>query len=462
MKYLHKNLKIIIAIITGVVLFYSLFRRLDNDEIEAIHTVWKVIFDGQIYKDFFQNHNPFLYYLLTPIIKIFGQTTNVIYLMRLVMFCMALGIGYATYLLAKTLTNKTLGLLSIICLYSLPLVTTKIIDIRPDTPMILCSMLAIALWFVYLERKKTTTLVASSLLLSLSFLFLQKAIFSIFLFGLIVLAQWWTKKITFKEIFFYTCTFLVLPLSYLLYLLYTNTLFDYFTCTWLFNRYMLGGAPAFPTIKFAFLTNMPWWAIFFVGLYFSSKKPKLWFLIFLTTGLTIVFYLVPYSYSQYLVPALPFATIITAYGLYQVIDRYKTWALPLILLIAIPPIFTNYVRRVILSPVSEQIEKINYVLSITNKDDYVLDSEIGFGGVNLFRKDLDFLWIGVLFTVPSFQRMQPYRYNVYELVEEKKPKAIGILSLTKIPQQCIDPSKAYVIEKYYKKSRKYPDVLIKK
>ncbi|MBU1007695.1 glycosyltransferase family 39 protein [Candidatus Dependentiae bacterium] len=451
-----------LGILIVVLFFYALFRRLDNDELEAIHTAWKILFDGQIYKDFFQNHNPFLYYLLAPVIKLFGETTRIIYVMRIMMFLMTLGIGYATYLLAKTITNKTVGLLSTIMLYSLPIIATKIIDIRPDTPMILCSMLAVAVWFVYLESKKPLALILSTILLSASFLFLQKAIFLIFFFGLVILYQRWQKKIVFREILVYGATFLILPSCYLTYLLYTNSLIDYINCAWLFNKHMVGWAPAFPTIQFAFLTNIPWWFMFFMGLYFSIKKPKLWSILFLTSVLTGVFYLVPYSYPQYLVPALPFATIIAAYGLYHITKQHKNWLIPMILLVSIPPTFTNYIRRVMLSPVSEQIEKINYILSITDKNDYVLDSEIGFEGFNLFRKDIDFLWIGILFSIPSFQKIKPYNYNVYEKIEEKRPKVIGILSITKIPAQCIDKNKNHVIEKYYKKSDQYNDILIRK
>ena len=135
-RSIARALKTMIGALTLVIFVYALFRRLDNDEFECLHTAWKVLHNGTIFQDFFQHHHPFIYYLLAPLIKLFGPTTNIIYLARTLMFSMFLGMGYATYLLAKTITNRgiafdeRIGLVSVLLLYSLPIFTVKAIEIR--------------------------------------------------------------------------------------------------------------------------------------------------------------------------------------------------------------------------------------------------------------------------------------------------------------------------------------------
>lgn len=46
-------LQITLFSLIHVLFFYSLFRRYFPDEIESIHTAWKILFNGEIYKDFF-------------------------------------------------------------------------------------------------------------------------------------------------------------------------------------------------------------------------------------------------------------------------------------------------------------------------------------------------------------------------------------------------------------------------
>lgn len=467
-KNITRFLQVFLGIITLVILAYALFRRLDNDEIEALHTTWKVLFQGTIYKDFFQNHHPFLYYLLAPLIKIFGETTHIIYLARLLMFSMFLGIGYATYLLTKFYTqSKNIALLSVIFLYTLPIFTVKAIEIRPDVPMVLCGMFGIVFWQKYLTTQKIQNMVWSGLLLAASFLFLQKAIFFLFFFGLTALPYWYNKTISFKEILICKISFLAPVLGYFLYLVAGGSFYSYLTFAWLFNMNIADGCPPWDTLRFAFLTNIPFWLALTAGVFYTCKNAaykKLWEPMFLGGTLFITFFFTPYSYSQYLLPALPFISILAAFGFTSIIKQRKSQLIRhgAIFLIAIPPLCTNYIRRMIFSPVSEQIEKINYVLSKTDRNDYVLDSEIGFKGFNLFRKDIDFFWLGVLSILPTYNKIKPYKYNVFKLIQEKKPAAIGKLSITKIPKEGIDKNYEFVIKEYYKVSEKYDDLFLRK
>ena len=43
------------------VLYMSLLGSLNHDELEAVHTAWKIVQGEVIYADFFQHHHPLFY-----------------------------------------------------------------------------------------------------------------------------------------------------------------------------------------------------------------------------------------------------------------------------------------------------------------------------------------------------------------------------------------------------------------
>ena len=101
-----------------------------------------------------------------------------------------------------------------------------------------------------------------------------------------------------------------------------------------------------------------------------------------------------------------------------------------------------------------QLKKIAYVISITNKDDFVYDGHILF---NVFRKDVDFFWYSIdhrLGTLETFQTMTDYQYNIYEIIDRLKPKVIS--------NYYIDNMEDPRIKNHYKQSKLYKDLFIRK
>ena len=99
-----------------------------------------------------------------------------------------------------------------------------------------------------------------------------------------------------------------------------------------------------------------------------------------------------------------------------------------------------------------QLEKINYVLTVTNPDDYVYDGSPNF---NLFRKDLDFFWFSVKpdRALATYQTMAEYDYDIYKLIDKFKPKVISDL--------CIDNMQIPVIADHYIQSDVHKDLFIR-
>jgi hypothetical protein len=100
-----------------------------------------------------------------------------------------------------------------------------------------------------------------------------------------------------------------------------------------------------------------------------------------------------------------------------------------------------------------QIEKINYVLSITGPEDFVYDGKVAF---NLFRKDIDFFWFSVRpdKALATYQTMTQYNYDIYELIEKFRPKIISDCQIQNIRHEAV--------ASHYIQSDKFENLFIRK
>jgi len=197
------------GLLVGILIFYAGWRHFGGDEIEAFHSAWKIYSGERIYVDFFQHHHPFLYYLILPLLTIWKTSIKSIFLVRYFVLGLYFSIAYVTYLLGKKLYNPTVGWISSLLLMTTTTYTNAIIEIRPDVPQILCGMIAVYCLFSFFDTKKLWYFVTSAFFLSLSFLFLQKAIFLIFLVGLILLYKLFTRQVVFGHLVIFSLVFLV-------------------------------------------------------------------------------------------------------------------------------------------------------------------------------------------------------------------------------------------------------------
>jgi hypothetical protein len=374
----------LIALLSFLVLgiFHSsLFRQLTWDEFEGIHSGWNVLYDGVMYRDFFQHHHPFSFYLIALIFKIFGVHNNTIYIIRFIYFLMFLGIGYFTYRLATLLTNKTIGLSSIICLYSLPVFTVYGTEMRPDVPMMLFAMAALTIWFYYRSYKKTSLLITSALLFSLSFLFLQKAIFLLIFFGILMLIDWVTHKISFTQILLYGAVFSIPILFYFLYLIATHSLTEYVVLNWLLNAKVVG-TPFLPAtyLHYPIGSALLVWIFFLVGSIYTLKQTLLRPILFLAWAGSCIIFLIPAHLTYYIIPGLPFVAIIAAYTIAN-LTRYKSLILAILMLMSVRPTIRDHIHWPMVEPNTQQIKEID----------------------NQFKKDTHFFWFSTIIINPNIE-----------------------------------------------------------
>ena len=438
------------------IFFYSYNRAFDPDEIENLHTAWKIVQGQEIFVDFFQHHHPFFDYLITPIIRTFGDTVDSIFVSRYFMLMLIACILITTYLLSlRIFKNSEVGIISLILTSTDITFYMKSIEIRPDVPQVLAGLLSIYFLFAYYDKKSLKSLIASSVLLAVSFLFLQKSIVLIIAIGALLLYDVFKKRVTYRHAALYATVFLISTSPYYIYVLLSGTFEQYFVTNWLVNYYLhksSGRPDIYPIILRENTITLVLYLIGVIMMFRLGKERRF-------AALSLLLFIIPTILfqnllRQYLVLAvIPFC-VIASYALYSVFDRRLYRLIVVIVAIYIPLIYThNYgFFRLDKRGQRDQLAKIEYVLSITDENDKVYDGNVIF---NVFRDDIDYFWfcMGDTSCLNEYKKVTGYKYNVYDSIVAKKPKVISTYKISNINDARIKNN--------YKVSERYPDLLIR-
>lgn len=444
-------LQVFLGILVVVILYWSFNKQFDHDELEVIHTSWKILQGERIYIDFFQHHHPLLYYLLIPVITVFGESTTTLIVTRLIVFCLFLLILTVTYLIANKASNREASNISLIFLCTTFVFTTNVIELRPDVPQTLFGLLAIFFLLFYFETKILSYLVLSSLAISLAFLFLQKALFLILLLTLFLFYHAYKKNISYSASFAYVLLIFFVYLPYLLYLISSDSLSAYLTFNWVLNIKFLDRTYPIDTFINMYKVNTILWLYYALGLLSTSTFNQR-FLSFISFGLLLCIFSLQKPHQQYFILLLPLVAIISAYTVYTFFLSSRKLLLVVLILATVLPCYSLFGGIARLSN-SEQLQKINYVLSITRPDDFIYDGNALF---NVFRKDIDFFWYSLdkKDALATYSGMTGYKYNIYESIGKFKPKVISNYFIENMGDERI--------ANFYTPSSLYPDLFIRK
>ena len=453
-NFINKHLYLIIIIVLMIqvsLIFSNQFIRLFNsDEFESIHYAWKLTQGENLYTDFFEHHHPLFYQMLTPLVHAGQDTLNTLYYARIFIFINLLIIYFLTYQIARHIKDKKMALLSLLILNNIVYFVVTATEIRPDNFQVTFCLLSLWLLFLFIKNKNKPFFYLSSVSLGIAFLFLQKTIFFIAPIFLILLHQLRQKTISIYNILFYILVFVITISPYYIYLLSNNYFEIYILNFWLFNFYVRAGNPIlFLFYLSALATSISPWFLFFVGVIKSLKSQNILIIYasIIVGAILLAIVPTPFKLNQYLTITGPPMAIVAAYGLRKIKFFNKiTYGAILFILCLFPLAFLVIIQ--IKDPNYKQLERMKYVLNETSKDDYV------FGGnyLNLFRKDIDYLWFGLHYTVPAMNKLTGYEYDIYKSIDEKKPKVIWQSNL-----RLNDPR----IKENYSFSEVYDDILIR-
>lgn len=305
----HLNIVFCIAIILFAGLsFFKVFYSdgLFVDTLEHIRASYFIENGLLPYKDFFEHHNPLLWFMLAPLTKIFKRNLIIVDVVRTLS---VVGYGVCIYLMyvinAKFLYGKKVAKYSTLLLLAVP-VWHDIANIRPDIFMMICFLVALYLFYSYREKKNSMKLIVCYTLLSVSFLFLQKVLFLIAGFGVVNLWMLYKKEIRIKD-FIAACVIGSVPLVLFgIYLLYEGIFADWFYYNFTFNTLMQKYYGHFQavgiSVRVLFIASL----IIIFKQYANDEKALPVFVLTLFSGLSLFWF---FPHPQYSIPYFLLASV---------------------------------------------------------------------------------------------------------------------------------------------------------
>ena len=436
---------VLLIIIVGFIITSSSLKKFDCDEFEAIHTTWKVASGENIYSDFFQNHNPFFYYLLAPVVLISGAKIATLYVLRFILALIFLLILFFIYKIGEIAFDKVTGKTALIL--AVPsLLFFKGAEIRPDIPMLLFELAGFYFLLAFFKNKKITYLIISGVLFSFSFLFLQKAIVFIFLIYIMIIYKLIRGTIRFKHLLFFTLAIIATLIPYFSYLFLTSQFDQYYQCCFSINRqwlvadhYSLNFVSYFIHIFESLISII---VLFFIALPFCRKDENHIWIILFSFSLFAFVATAKYPWAEYFLQSISLLVLISAYALKIIFKKNNYIFMSAFLIILSPSYF--YLNNPI-TGIKRSVQKARYVLNITSTNDIVYDPYLHF---NLFyNKDVSYYWM----KYRGFKT--DYISEAYYFIKTKKPKIISVY------RGVINPRYPFITRHYYK-SQKYRDLYI--
>ena len=390
------------------------------DTLEHIHASW-LVSEGKVpYRDFFEHHNPLLWYLFAPFTKLFYRDVNIIYMARLIAI---LGYFYTLIVLfsiSKNYSKSNIGAyLSVIFMFCIPSLFNDIQNFRPDIFMYISVLLAIKNFFKYLDTYKLKYLCISYFLWFIAFLFLQKALFPILGFGLANLWLVYKNKLPKKDIFKASLLPLICFLILLFILYKYDLIYDYFNCNYIFNMIL---KDEYGVYKTGYNSIFKYFVIFtsllVLTTYKQSTKGNLLLIIWIILSLAS-FEFAPHP--QYFFLNFIFSSILIS----PILSHYKKICilafLPCILYNFTCIHFNNYKRM------EQNINLINYVMKNTNVEDKLLN---GILSVNLFNHDTDYYWFGFHNIVILADLYTERHFDYNEQIKKHNPKFLFLSDIS--------------------------------
>jgi hypothetical protein len=118
-------------------------RQFDNDEFEHAHAAWS-LFRGLLpYRDFFEHHTPWYYFMLAPFFRWFAvdqsfeSARHFLIFGRVLSFAMTVLATVLVFLIGRLAATRRVGLLAALFFVGQPMLIHKTLEIRPDVPAVL-------------------------------------------------------------------------------------------------------------------------------------------------------------------------------------------------------------------------------------------------------------------------------------------------------------------------------------
>ncbi len=385
----------VLQILLGVLAsFWVLFNHQPKtgDDVEHLHSAW-LVYQGQIpYIDFFQHHNPLMWYLFAPLVGFFAYKIVIFDIVRIIStLVMFLTLYVAGKIVSRFICHaKYAGLLTIASVFPSYVIFSGQ-DFRPDNYMVCAFLIGLYFLFSYLENKKLRDLNISFIWMFITFMFLQKSVFFLVVVGICVVYLLYTKQILFKDFLIALIIPLIGVVAFILWLAYHNMIERYWVCNFIFNLHIPDvynklcekTAPEFYGLTLIAFAGFIYYII--QGTTISRILCILW----LNEVLQRFFYFSLDRHYYYLLAILN--AMLAGAFIWQVIKRWNLSSYIFVFLSILSLYqFNIYCQKNKLLPEYHRYVTPRYIVESTNKCDYVLN---GYGlTYGIFTKDITYYW----------------------------------------------------------------------
>ncbi len=418
----------LIQIIAGVVAAFWLLinhQPMTGDDVEHLHSAWLVSQGKVPYIDFFQHHNPLLWYIFAPFARFFAYDLILFDFVRVVSTLVMLAVLWLSAQIIRRFIchNVYAGLLGIAAVFPSYIIMSGQ-DFRPDNYMVLFFMLGLYKLFAYLEQKKTRQLVCSFAAFFIAFLFMQKVIFLLAFVGLVVIWLLLKKQISAKDFGLALIIPAICSILFLIWLLSHDMLERYWLANYIFNLHIpdvYGGLVEKTKPEFYIVSGIAMIGCIYLLLR-GNTAARIICLLWLSEAAQRLFYFSLDRHYYYQMQILN-AILIGAFA-WHVIIRWP-WSSWLFLALSLTGciFFYDYCQQKKINPGYYRYVTPKYILEQTNRCDIVLN---GYGlTYGIFSKDATYYWNlnGQLDVIGNKIGLAPLP-NLNEVVQKYLPRII--------------------------------------
>ena len=426
------------------------------DETEHLHMSWLVSTGMIPYRDFFEHHNPLLWYVFAPISALFFNSAYVLYAGHFFsMFVSAAALVYIYKITVRYLASPTAAIIALILYAEFNWMgRITFIEFRPDVFMNFCFWCGLYYYMRYMEQKKVKNLSIAFTMFTLSFLFLQKIILLLFFLGLYTLYRLYIKDFRWIDIIKALMIPTVIISGFVAYLYFNGALNTYFMLNYSLNSILAQYFGLYQMV-FWFKTTLLFLPLIngygasnfdlysaigaLVTLGFAAliikqnnKYMILFYLLFVAELILRYFTFSPYYYYFSLIKV--FISVIIAGSLCSILPQHikKFTTICLIFFYTVAGMNDSYISLTQADTLKPYIQKLQFVLDNSDVDDFILNgNKFNF---NIYRKDSDY--IGFSLNEAGYLYNQHFGnpdYDINKIIIEKKPKLIWMENYVNTP-----------------------------
>ncbi|MBR2274209.1 MAG: glycosyltransferase family 39 protein [Alphaproteobacteria bacterium] len=395
----------------------------NGDNVEHLHATWLVAHGKIPYLDFFQHHNPLLWYTFAPIIT---QTTNLLHLLDMA-HSIGLVAGILTFFIVykicrRYFASKALPILLALLILCPPYYYIYCFNYNPDTFMALFYAIGLYYLFSYWEKRNLCALVTAFLAFFAAFMYTQKILIPLAMLGTISLYIFHLKKSPLSDILSAALLPIMGIMLFIALLYHYGALEQYWQSNYPFNIIMQKyyGADKINVIGYQ---NV----LFPVGLAFfgslcliksSSVYFRVIFILFIIELCLRCFYfsIAPY----YLLPLMIYCCCINSLIIEKILQYKAYWAY---LFLVIGSYYAVISKDTYLTVRTQDRTFARYLAQQITPCDYVISSY--FSNQSIISKDPHYYWsmLGHIDLAGSEAGIHPLP-NLNELVKQYLPKII--------------------------------------